>query len=174
MYSKEQAWACNNCPKQIQTGEREENFEAVECHVSDGINMGTIENDIKGFTDRNIFEEEVDKSVGPVKGIEAKERTFLNMIKHRKILKNLPVSSCQTSDVKKAITQLNKFGKSPNLDLVRNLLIFVSEKKSNILEPFRLLISELGKCTPISVLLPSHDQLDYRLLKAYLDEEHNV
>ena len=37
-----------------------------------------------------------------------------------------------------------------------------------------MLLSELGKCTPISVLLPSHDDLEYKLLEMYLAQEFDV
>ena len=173
-YNKEEAWDCKKCPDQLKPGESEEQFDEIECHISDGINMGTIENDIKGFTDKDTFEEEIDTSAGAVKGIEAKERTYIKTAKHRNILKSLSTSSCNITDVKKAITQLSKCEKVTNIDLVRSLLTFLTKKKSSIPEPYRVLISELGKCTPISVLLPSHDKLDYRLLKAYLDEKHDI
>ena len=70
-------------------GKSEEEFTDIECHISDGINMGTIENDIKGYTGKDIFDEEIDSKY-LVKGIDAKQRTFLNQIKHRKLLQVLP------------------------------------------------------------------------------------
>ena len=123
VYEKDKAWNCTDCPKPILTGskEKEEAFEDVEVHISDGINMGTLENDIKGFTEKDIFEEEKDESV-VVKGIEAKDRTFLNTIKQRNILKDLGNSEMKESDVKNAISKLKKCAKSKHLGLVQDLL----------------------------------------------------
>ena len=172
-YNNEQAWGCELCPKPIDLNAKkcEEDFDEIEVHVSDGINMGTLENDIKGYTDKDIFEEEKNDSV-IVKGIEAKERTFLNTIKHRNILKDLYDSEMRKSDVKSAISKIKKSVKSRNLNLVHDLLQQFVE--SGVPEAYHLLISELAKCTPISVILPSHDKLDYKILQAYLDEKHDI
>ena len=175
VYDKKQAWGCDLCPKQLdpKCGKFEEDFETIECHVSDGINMGTIENDIKGYTEKDIFEEEKDDSL-TVKGIEAKERTYLDKIKHRKIVQVLSKSSMKHSDVQEAILKLKSCRKSRNLELVINLLVMLADQYQGIPESYKLLVAELGKCTPISVLLPSHDQLDYKILQTFLDEQHNI
>ena len=39
---------------------------------------------------------------------------------------------------------------------------------------YRLLLTEINKCTPVSIWLPSYDNIDYKILKAFLLEEHNV
>ena len=61
-YDVDAAWLCDLCPKPLEAGEKEEDFEAEEVHISDGINMGTIENDVKGFATPDIFEEETSLS----------------------------------------------------------------------------------------------------------------
>ena len=43
-----------------------------------------------------------------------------------------------------------------------------------MLDAYQLLTSELGKCTPVSIILPSHDKLDYKILAAFLEEKCNI
>ena len=164
-YDKKDAWGCDDCPKPLINNkkQREEDFDDVEVHVSDGINMGTLENDLKGHTNTNIFDEEKNED-NIVKGIEAKHRTFLPTIKQRKILSDLSKTEMSKVNVKSAISQLKKCTKSENTNLVLDLLNKFSN--SGIPDPYNLLISELGKCTPISVILPSHDSLHYKILQA--------
>ena len=57
----------------------------IICHISDGINIGTIENDIKGHTNE-VFKEVIDKN-HVVTGNNAKERTFVNDVKQHTISK---------------------------------------------------------------------------------------
>ena len=58
-YDAEQGWSCGLCPQPLNTkaGEKEDDFTDEEVHISDGINMGTIENEIKGYATPDIFEE---------------------------------------------------------------------------------------------------------------------
>ena len=106
-YDKEMAWGCDLCPKplDIKSGMKEEDFDDIECHISDGINMGTIENDIKGVTEKEIFEQQKDES-RIVKGIEAKDRTLINNAKHRKIVHNLCLSAMSSAKLTKAISRI--------------------------------------------------------------------
>ena len=69
----------------------------------------------------STFEEEVDEKHS-VKGIEAKERTFLNQINQRKILQNLSKTSMKINDLKDTISKMRKFKISPNANLVLGLL----------------------------------------------------
>ena len=174
-YDAKKAWGCDLCPKQLDSnmGKSEEEFTDIECHISDGINMGTIENDIKGYTGKDIFDEEIDSKY-LVKGIDAKQRTFLNQIKHRKLLQDLSKTQMKASDIKDTISKINKTKKSPNLDLVLNLLQMLDERKKGVPFAYQLLTSELGKCTPVSIILPSHDKLDYKILAAFLEEKCNI
>jgi predicted thioredoxin/glutaredoxin len=80
--------------------EREENFEDIEVHVSDGIDMGTIQNTIKGIVGKEIFEEEKVENV-IVKGVEASERTFLNKKNERDVLERISNMNLTTEEVTK-------------------------------------------------------------------------
>ena len=84
---------CDLCPKQLEsnTGKSEEEFKDRKCHISDGIN------EIEGYTGKDIFEEEIGSKY-LVKGIDAKQRTFLNQIKHRQFLQELSKTPMKASD----------------------------------------------------------------------------
>ena len=173
-YDIEIAWGCELCPKplDINKGLKEHDFTADEVHISDGINMGTIENDIKGITDQEIFEEETDKTV-IVKGIEANERTLLDKMNSRKIVMNFCKSEMKLKDIKEAIKKLEKCTITPVLaNLISLLKRFLT--KNQVPKEYFLLFSELSKCTPISVLLPSHDDVEYKLLEMFLAQEFDM
>ena len=134
--------------------------------------MGTIENDIKGITDQEIFEEETDKTV-IVKGIEANERTLLDKLNSRKIVMNFCKSEMKLKDIKEAIKKLEKCTNTPVLaNLISLLKRFLT--KNQVPKEYFLLFSELSKCTPISVLLPSHDDVEYKLVEMFLAQEFDM
>ena len=174
-YDLELAWSCKMCPKplDISSNLKEHDFDSNEVHISDGINMGTIENDVKGFTDRDIFEEETDQTV-IVKGIEANERTIIDKINSRKILQNLCKSQMKSKDVKEAINKLQKCKVIPVITNLINLLKRLLTNSEGLPQEYFLLFSELSKCTPISVLFPSHDDLEYKLLEMFLAQEFDM
>ena len=173
-YNVDEAWSCDLCHKELDTKQdkREVDFEAVEVHISDGIGMGTIQNTIKGFVSEDIFKEEKVENI-VIKGIEAKERTFINQNKQRTILSKLSSSNMSSTDIREAIKLIEKQKtKSKNIIMIRNLLKRLQQ--SNIPDGYKLLIKELGKCSPIAILLPSHDSLDYKILSAFLESKHNI
>ena len=174
-YDVEMAWDCIMCPKVLDTikGMKEQDYNEDEVHISDGINMGTIENDVKGYTGQDIFEDEVDTTV-VVKGIEANERTFVDKIKPRKILQTLCSSAMKCEDMKDAIKKIANCKATPALTKITSLLHRLNSKNKCLPKEYFLLLSELGKCTPISVLFPSHDTLEYKLLEMYLAQEFDV
>ena len=170
IYDKELAWGCDSCPKPLSSSssKREAEFADIECHISDGINMGTIENDIKGFAGKEIFEEEVD-STKIVKGIEAKDRTLVNNVKQRKILQNM-----LSSHLKNTRAKIDASKPTPFLKEVSILLQRLETNGLQLPAPYHLLFKEISKCTPIAVLLPSHDDIDYRLLEAFLNRTVDI
>ena len=169
-YNIELAWNCRLCPEPLDTkaGEREDQFDQFECHISDGINMGTIENDIKGVTERDIFEEEViDNKI--VFGIEANGRTLVKNQKERKILETL-----LSANIKNVRVKLDGLKQKGIVKTIANLLRRLEKVETKLPESYNLLIQELSKCTPISVLLPSNEDLDFKLLEAFLDKSVDI
>ena len=68
----------------MKVGEREEDID--EIHISHGINMGTIENEVRGMISDEIFNKETDKRIG-VKGLEAPEKIFIGKLTDRNSFK---------------------------------------------------------------------------------------
>ena len=105
-----------------------------------------------------------------VKGIPVKDRTFLCEQRLRDVIKQLPNPSeeWKECDVQKCIRNIQKLRTEDNhLNLVLNLLIRLkSEKKFE--SPYKILITEIGKRSPIKIILPSSDNLDYKVLDAFL------
>ena len=59
IYNKEEAFGCALCPQELKKGEFEEDFKnVIECHINDGIDMGSIENPTKGLVANEDFTEE--------------------------------------------------------------------------------------------------------------------
>ena len=55
-YDAEEAFGCPKCPGELLKGEKETDFENVkEVHVTDGIDMGCMQNENKGFVEKEIF-----------------------------------------------------------------------------------------------------------------------
>ena len=75
---------------------------------------------------------------------------------------------------KEAIDKIEKCKSTPVLKKITSLLQRLKSKNECLPKEYLLLFSELGKCTPISVLFPSHDDLEYKLLEMYLAQEFDV
>ena len=108
-----------------------------------------------------------------MKGIEANERTLLDKMNSRKIVMNFCKSEMKLKDIKDAIKKLEKCTNTPVLaNLISLLKRFLT--KNQVPKEYFLLFSELSKCTPISVLLPSHDDVEYKLLEMFLAQEFDM
>ena len=77
-------------------------------------------------------------------------------------------------DMKDAIKKIANCKATPALTKITSLLHRLNSKNKYLPKEYFLLLSELGKCTPISVLLPYHDKQEYMLLEMYLAQEFNV
>ena len=174
-YDAEQGWSCGLCPQPLNTkaGEKEDDFTDEEVHISDGINMGTIENEIKGFATPDIFEEERDIN-RVVKGIEAKDRTLINKVKDRKLIMTIPDGGYQLSDMKAVIKKIESSKPCPTMNAISLLFSRLARQYGKIPEQYHLLIRELGLCTPISVLFPTNNFKDYKLLEKFLLQTEDI
>ena len=170
-YDIKKAWECPKCPKLLGKDEHESMFDDVmEVHIADGINMGTTAA-LKELEAKELFMEETVK--GPkVKGIEAKERTFLAFQSERLLIESLSKSLDGVDDMKKlgaALKRISKLKKkSENLQLIENLLRRLKDVPNPLSAGYQLLLEELWKCTPISQLLPSTNKEQLKQLETYL------
>ena len=56
-YDAEEAFGCPQCPGELLRGEKEEDFpNAREVHITDGIDMGCMQNEKKGIVSKEMFE----------------------------------------------------------------------------------------------------------------------
>ena len=56
-YDVEEAFGCKQCPGELLRGEKEEDFENIrEVHITDGIDMGNMQNEKKGIVSKEMFE----------------------------------------------------------------------------------------------------------------------
>ena len=100
-------WACLLCPQEIEGNEIEDDFSEYEIHIGDAISMGNGENEVKGIPHGKLFTE--DKSGRKnVKGVEAKQRTFISEVDQRKIIENLVNNREDKNALKIAIKKFNK------------------------------------------------------------------
>ena len=85
----EDANYCYECPQKLEVNEQEDDFkDEIEYSIIDGLQTGNRTNGLKVDIREDFFQEEVVKEI-IVKGIEAKDRTFLNTRKVRNIISTL-------------------------------------------------------------------------------------
>ena len=89
-YDVLQAWTCPQCPLPLSPNEHERLYDGInEVHIADGINMGTTAA-LKELETNEIFcEDKIEGPCGPVKGIYARERTFLALKAERLLIRTL-------------------------------------------------------------------------------------
>ena len=124
-YDMEKAWGCARCPRSLGQDEHELDFDGViEVHIADGINMGTAAA-LKELESMELFTEEK-VNCPSVRGITAKERTFLALKSERVVIEKLVNSLDGVADSKKISSTWKRISnmktKSHNLELVGNLL----------------------------------------------------
>ena len=145
-----------------------------EVLITDGITLGTIQNNIKGYVADELFQDSHKVDYPPVKGLEVKERTFISDPAIRSILLKLSESQMVQSDILKSVRAIDKTKSiEEHVRLVKALLERLATSNVNK-ENYRLLIAELGKCSPVSILLPSPDPLDLKLICLLLDKKKDI
>ena len=170
-YDMETAWGCARCPRPLGQDEHELDFDGViEVHIADGINMGTSAA-LKELETMELFtEEKVD--CPSVRGITAKERTFLAAKSERVIIEKL-VDSLDGGDDRKKISLTckrisNMKAKSRNLELIGNLLNRLKEGQGSLSSGHQLLVDEVWRCTPICQLLVSNYKKNLKTFESYI------
>ena len=78
---------CFECPQELEKGQKEDDFAAVEYSIVDGIQMGCQTNDAKGHVPKEYFQEETaETDLLLVQGVESEDRTCINRKKARDIV----------------------------------------------------------------------------------------
>ena len=156
--------------------EKEDDFiDDIEYSVIDGTQLGCRINDKKSSIEDHYFTEEVDQTV--VKGIEAKDRTFLNAQRVRTIIGDLLTKvDDPSSALGNTVLTLNKMDLDLNARSVLELLNRLSSEKELLPAGYILLLHELHLITPISALLTpySSNRGLYERLLNYLNNKINI
>ena len=97
-YDVLQAWTCPQCPLPLSPNEHERLYDGInEVHIADGINMGTTAA-LKELETNEIFcEDKIKGPCGTVKGIYARERTFLALKAERLLIRRTGLIVVQSS-----------------------------------------------------------------------------
>ena len=167
---------CYECPKKLDIGEQEDDFnKEIEYSIIDGIQMGCRTNDLKADIKEEYFKEDIVETPS-VKGIEAKDRTFLNTRKVRNIISDLLSKSDDTSSLVNAINDLNCLKLDSNGRTVLELLNRVSAENKTLPQGYFSLLHELRLETPISALMIpySSNRKIYETLMKYLNKEIDI
>ena len=172
----EDANYCYDCPQKLAGGEKEDDFkEDVEYSIIDGLQMGCRSNEMKAsIKDEYFIEEVVDSSI--VKGIEAKDRTYLSRRKIRNIIGDLLSKVDDPDSLSNSIEALGEMNLDSNAQSVLEMLHRISSQTKNLPDGYILFLRELKLETPISALiLPySSNRALYKDFMDYLNNKINI
>ena len=168
----EDANFCYQCPQELQPNENEDDFDdEIEVSVIDGIQLGCRTHDMKADIKDEYFEEEVVPNL-TVKGIEAKDRTFLNNKKVRNIVTELLAHIKDIHAMSDAVKALNMIVLDENATSVLMLLHRLLSEHKFLLDGYISLFHELQLDTPISALFTPYSS-EKETYKTFLDYINN-
>ena len=148
---------CFECPQELEHGEHAEDYDDIEYHVVDGIQMGCKTNDCKGHIPKEYFEEETNGDELVI-GVESEDRTCLNMKKARNIVADMLKDMRNKKKMKETIAKLENIknktkGYNKILDCLLLVLKRISKTHTILPDGYMKLLHELKLDTPISALL---------------------
>ena len=171
----EDANFCYQCPQKLEKGEKEDDFDQIEYSIIDGIQMGCRTNDLKAGIKEEYFQEEIVEHL-MVKGVEAKDRTFLKTEKVRNIISDLVADMADTTALPNAVKALNLLELDENATSVLELLNRILSERKVVPPGYHKLLHELSLKTPISALMVpySSDRMTYKRFLEYLNNEEDI
>ena len=171
----EDANFCYQCPQKLEKGEKEDDFDQIEYSIIDGIQMGCRTNDLKAGIKEEYFQEEIVEHL-MVKGVEAKDRTFLKTEKVRTIISDLVADMADTTALPNAVKALNLLELDENATSVLELLNRILSERKVVPPGYHKLLHELSLKTPISALMVpySSDRMTYKRFLEYLNNEEDI
>ena len=176
LYFPEDSNYCYECPQPLRNDQNEDDFQDdIEYSIVDGIQMGCRANNKKAAIEEEYFKEEVVEGV-EVKGIEAKQRTFINVKKVRTVIGDLVKNIENPVALSDAVNILNKMELDSNSRSILEMLNRISSQHKKLPIGYKTLLRELSLETPISALmLPYSSQRDiYQKLLNYLNNKMNI
>ena len=167
---------CYECPQKLEAGEKEDDFhEEIEYSIIDGIQMGCRTNDLKADIKDEYFEEEIVGNIN-VNGIEAKDRTFLNVRYVRNLIEELLSNTEDSTALANAVKGLSFTALDSNGRSVLDLLNRISSETKKLPSGYITLLDELKRETPISALLApySSNRQIYETFMDYLNNQTDI
>ena len=154
--NERECFHCEECPEElVDENDHELNYEAIECHIADGIDMGNVTNMVKGIPEKELFADIPPAGAPSQKGIDAPDRTFIRHVKNRAVLADLSTSLDEKS-LSSAIKKISARGRAAlprckHMTAVGEVLKHISqaEDTSVKLEGYRLILKELHLLTPV-------------------------
>ena len=120
-YDPDIGFGCTKCPTELAKGEHEDDFDDIEIHISDGVDMGCQDNITKGRISDDIFK--IERAGDElVKGTDCFERSVLPTKAMRKSLKDGVESDFNKASVKAAITEIGSNQENPRCVAIKGLL----------------------------------------------------
>ena len=98
----------------------------------------------------------------------------MSKIKDRKLIKSVVENGFSKKDVQAVIRKIRSSKAFKIMILVATVLERTIEHYGAVPEQYHFLIKELSLCTPVSVLLPTHDSKDFRLLENFLLQKEDI
>ena len=171
-YDPKIGYGCPKCPDELEKDENEEDFDDIECHISDGIDMGCQDNVVKGLVSDDIFR--IERTGDQlVRGTDCFERAILPTKTMRTSLLKCIEMDFKKPWIKSAIDEIGQKPENQRCVAIINLLKFVA-KKSRVDDCYRELLNELAKDSPISIWLPGLESQSFVTLRSFLNCERNV
>ena len=168
----EDANYCYDCPQKLEEGEQEDDFkEDIEYSIIDGLQMGCRSNCMKAEIKEEYFKEELVENL-VVKGIEAKERTYLNSRKVRIIIAELLSKVNENTALGQTVDALGEMDLDSNARSVLELLNRISSKHKLLPACYVPFLRELHLETPISALVTAYSS-NRSLYKEFMDYLNN-
>ena len=167
---------CYKCPQVLEEAEKEDDFtDNIEYSIVDGLQMGCRMNNNKSNINEDYFKEEVVENI-VVKGVEAKDRTFINSQKVRSIIESLLFKPEDPAALGNTVDTLNKMELDLNARSVLEMLNRISAQYKHLPPGYTLFLHELQLVTPISALmLPySSNRALYEKLMNYLNNKMDI
>ena len=171
-YDPKIGYGCPKCPDELEKDENEEDFDDIECHISDGIDMGCQDNVVKGMVSDDIFR--IERTGDQlVRGTDCFERAILPTKTMRISLLECVEMDLKKHWIKSAIYEIGQQPENQRCMAIINLLKFVATK-SRVDDCYRELLNELAKDSPISIWLPGLESQSFVTLRSFLNCERNV
>ena len=176
LYFPNDANYCYECPQPLGKDDTEDNYQdVIKYSIVDGIQMGCRTNDKKSSIKHDYFVEVVSDTT-EVKGVEAKDRTFLKSKNVRKIIGSLVSDYEKPNALRDALKLLNELDLDEKARSILEMLHRLASQRRVVPQGYLLFLNELSLETPVSALLPAYssNRSLYEKMMKYLSQKLDI